>query len=57
MQSEGGPAEAERFRGSADLGKLAGGIYHYEATITPTHFHSTYTNRYDHGTFRMERPR
>jgi len=56
MQSDGGAAAEGRFLGSADLGKLAGGIYHYEATITPTQFHSTYTNQFDHGTFRMERP-
>lgn len=56
MQREEGPTPAPQFRGSADLGKLAGGTYEYEATITATNFVSTYSSRYDHGLFRLERP-
>ena len=46
---------AWQFQGSANLGIMAGGVYRYEGTATPTHFHSTYTSKYDHGTFEMER--
>ena len=44
------------FHGEENLGKLAGGIYQYDGTATPTHFHSTYHSKYDHGVFEMERP-
>ncbi len=44
------------FRGEADLGWLAGGIYHYEGWAEGTNFFSTYRCKYDHGTFRMGRP-
>jgi len=44
------------FQGEADLGWLAGGHYHYEGTANPTNFFSTYSSKYDHGTFRMGRP-
>jgi hypothetical protein len=44
------------FRGSADLGKLAGGVYHYEGHATPTNFFSTYKSKHDYGTFEMTRP-
>ncbi len=44
------------FRGEEDLGKLAGGVYHYEGTATLTNFHSTYRSKYDHGVFEMKRP-
>ena len=43
-------------RGEADLGKLAGGIYKYEGNVTPTDFHSSYANKYDHGAYQMTRP-
>ena len=43
------------FKGSADLGKLAGGVYSYEGHATPTNFFSTYLSKYDHGTFQMTR--
>lgn len=42
--------------GDEDLGKLAGGVYHYEGHATPTNFFSTYRSKYDHGTFQMRRP-
>ena len=42
--------------GQADLGKLAGGMYHYEGTISDGHFKASYESKYDDGTFRMTRP-
>ena len=45
-----------RFQGEADLGWLAGGVYHYAGRAGPTNFFSTYSCKYDHGTFRMGRP-
>jgi hypothetical protein len=53
------PLKAERedgtwkFEGQADLGWLAGGVYRYEGSATGTNFFSTYTSKYDHGTFEM----
>jgi hypothetical protein len=44
-----------QFRGEADLGSLAGGIYHYEGHANATTFFSTYSCKYDHGTFQMQR--
>lgn len=44
------------FSGDADLGKMAGGIYTYRGTVNATNFFSTYTSKYDHGTFEMQRP-
>ena len=44
-----------RFKGSADLGWLRGGSYGYEGRIWSTNFFSTYTNKYDFGTFKMHR--
>jgi hypothetical protein len=44
-----------RFHSEVDLGKLAGGVYEYEGTVTPVRFSSTYRSRYDHGTFEMKR--
>lgn len=50
--------EAERvtFSGEADLGWYAGGLYRYQGHATATNFQSTYSSRYDHGTFRLSRP-
>jgi len=45
-----------RFQGDADLGKLAGGLYHYEGQATPTNFNSTYSSKADQGIFQMKRP-
>ena len=39
-----------------NLGWLAGGVYHYEGRADATNFFSTYTSKYDHGTFQMTRP-
>ncbi len=43
------------FSGAANLGRLAGGVYHYEGHAD-TNFFSTYSCKYDHGTFQMTRP-
>ena len=45
-----------QFSGSADLGKAAGGLYHYEGKASGTNFFSTYECPSDHGTFQMTRP-
>jgi hypothetical protein len=44
------------FSGEADLGSLAGGLYKYKGHAEATNFFSTYTCKYDHGTFQMGRP-
>ncbi len=44
-----------QFRGRANLGWWAGGVYHYEGHAQPMHFFSTYRCKYDHGTFQMTR--
>ena len=48
---------AYQFQGDADLGWLAGGLYHYDGQATPTNFVSTYRSKHDGGVFHMERPR
>ena len=45
-----------KFSGEADLGKLAGGVYTYEGSATPSQFFSTYHSKYDHGKFELSRP-
>ena len=47
---------AFKFSGDADLGWMAGGVYHYEGRADATNFSSTYTSKDDHGTFQMGRP-
>ena len=44
-----------KFRGEADLGALAGGVYHYDGHTDGSNFLSTYSCKYDHGTFQMQR--
>jgi len=44
-----------KFHGEADLGSLAGGVYHYEGHADATNFLSTYSCKYDHGTFQLQR--
>ena len=44
-----------RFGGEANLGWLAGGVYHYDGRVEGAHFFSTYSCKYDHGTFTMTR--
>ena len=49
---------AFKFSGDANLGWYAGGVYHYEGHADDTNFFSTYSCKYDHGTFQDEkRPR
>ena len=43
-------------QGSADLGKLAGGVYTYEGMVTTNSFTSSYKSRHDHGKYVMSRP-
>jgi hypothetical protein len=45
-----------KFSGEANLHWYAGGIYHYEGQVDATNFFSTYSCKYDHGTFKMTRP-
>ena len=45
-----------KFSGQADLGKLAGGVYHYEGEATSDRFLSTYICARDRGVFEMKRP-
>lgn len=44
------------FSGDANLGWLKGGLYHYEGHADATSYFSTYSCKYDHGTFQMGRP-
>ena len=44
------------FEGDANLGKLAGGVYHYVGNATATNFFASYACPKDHGTFQMQRP-
>jgi hypothetical protein len=46
-----------KLEGQADLGQLAGGIYHYEGEADETTFNCTYRCAYDHGVFQMKRLR
>ena len=48
--------EGFEFFGTKKLGWLAGGEYTYEGRVSPAKFFSTYQNKWDHGTFQMERP-
>lgn len=45
------------FSGNANLGWLAGGLYHYEGHANLTNFFSTYSCKHDKGTFQMARPK
>jgi hypothetical protein len=42
-----------KLEGETDLGKLAGGIYHYEGEADENAFVCTYRCAYDHGTFHL----
>jgi hypothetical protein len=44
------------FEGTADLGWLAGGEYHYEGRADPAEFLCEYRSKFDFGMFRMKRP-
>ena len=43
--------------GSQDLGYFKGGVYHFEATISPAQLDATYRSEHDHGEFNLSRPR
>jgi len=43
------------FTGTANLGWWAGGLYSYEGRVQQTNWFSTYSCKYDHGTFQMTR--
>lgn len=45
------------FSGDAQLGWLAGGQYDYEGRVNQKFFFSEYENKWDYGTFYMERPK
>lgn len=51
-QQENGGVELE---GEADLGRLAGGVYHYAGKATLDEFNCRYECRYDRGRFQMQR--
>lgn len=42
-----------RLEGQADLGKLAGGIYHYDGEMDDASFLCAYRCAYDHGMFQL----
>jgi hypothetical protein len=48
--------DAEYFHGTADLGKLAGGVYQYDGHADGRTFYCTYRTKSDHGYFSMTRP-
>jgi len=50
-------ADEFQFDGTAQLGWLAGGEYHYEGRVNPKFFFSEYSCNWDNGTFYMERPK
>jgi len=45
--------ETLKLEGDAELGRLAGGTYHYAGEATAREFHCTYECKYDRGTFEM----
>ena len=42
-------------QGQKDLGRLAGGMYHYAAYANACHFSANYNSCKDHGVFNMTR--
>ena len=44
------------FKGEANLGRLAGGVYQYDGIGTINHLAINYRSPKDHGTFRLQRP-
>jgi hypothetical protein len=56
LKAEPSATNGFTFSGEANLGRLAGGVYHYEGHADGTNFFSTYSCKYDHGTFQMARP-
>ncbi|HWE03453.1 MAG TPA: hypothetical protein VG326_13695 [Tepidisphaeraceae bacterium] len=45
------------FEGDADLGALAGGVYHHEGHANSTDLFATYRSSDDNGRYTMKRPR
>jgi len=45
-----------KFTGQANLGKLAGGLYHYDGNGTIRRIDINYRADKDHGTFQLQRP-
>jgi hypothetical protein len=43
------------FKGEANLGRLAGGVYRYDGTGTTNNLAINYRSPKDHGTFRLQR--
>ncbi|HEY0551552.1 MAG TPA: hypothetical protein VGF13_18250 [Verrucomicrobiae bacterium] len=56
METKPSTNDSVAFRGSEDLGGLAGGVYTYEGHADATNFFSTYKSKYDRGVFEMKRP-
>ena len=54
VRREGG---VEHFTGQADLGKMAGGVYHYDGHANGTELYCEYRTGADHGYFKMTRPK
>jgi len=51
------PGAAEiKAAGEQDLGWLYGGVYQYQATLTPVKMDATYKSKFDHGEFHLGRP-
>ena len=48
--------DAFNFKGEADLGRLAGGLYKYDGTGTTNNLAINYRSPKDHGTFNLKRP-
>ncbi len=49
--------ESYHFKGEADLGRLAGGVYRYDGNGTATGIDMGYRASEDFGTFKLERPK
>ena len=49
-------AEGYAFKGQEDLGFWSGGVYHYDGQIGGTNLNATYSNKFDHGVFTLQRP-
>jgi hypothetical protein len=50
------PDGTAHLTGDQDLGKMVGGVFHYDAHVTPTNFDATYESSKDDGKFTMKRP-
>jgi len=55
LAAEAQPDGSIRFSGSADLGKLYGGVYRAQGVASGQSFHADYSSRYDQGVFQMTR--